>query len=106
MVSASLLNSVKSYLKVTWSEEDGDIEFLISRGVRYLSSLAGTTPDFESEGLPKQLLLDFCRYTRNNSFEYFQQNLKSDLVLFTLQEAIRVMPVEGDINVWCKTWNF
>lgn len=100
-ISTALLNSVKSYLKVTWTDEDEDIMSLAERGVSYLSKLAGTTPEFESEGLPKQLLLDYCRYVRNNSFEYFQQNFKSELLLFTLNEAIRVMPVEteGDTSV-------
>lgn len=94
----TLLNEVKAYLKITWDEEDIEINSLIKRGIGYLSNLAGTTPDFNEDGLPKQLLLDFCRYVRNNSFEYFQENFKSDLTMFIFNEAIRTMPEEGETD--------
>ena len=32
------------------------------------------------EALPKSLLLDYCRYARNNVLELFEQNFRSELL--------------------------
>ena len=85
----SLLNNVKDYLKITWDDEDNNLQGIISRGKNYLQDLTGTELDFEVEGQPKSLLLDYCRYAYNNALEYFEENFHKELRRLILQEAVK-----------------
>ena len=87
-----LLEEVKNYIKT--DDEDADVLLLIERGKGYLSRLTGSTLDFELEDLPKQLLLDYCRYAINNSLEFFKQNFADDILLLSLMEGVKVMESE------------
>ncbi|MBD7946411.1 phage gp6-like head-tail connector protein [Psychrobacillus sp. Sa2BUA9] len=75
-----LLNEVKSYLRITWNEEDPDIQKMIDRAISYFKSIAGTDVDFVDDGQNRQLLLDRCRYMRNHVIEEFEENFKSEII--------------------------
>ena len=79
MVTATLLSDVRNYLDITFEDEETDrkLKGIIERGMDYL---AGTEQDYEMEALPKSLLLDYCRYARNNVLELFEQNFRSELL--------------------------
>ena len=85
----SLLSETKEYLKITWEDEDNSLQGIISRGKNYLQELTGTELDFEMEGQPKSLLLDYCRYAYNNALEYFEENFHRELRRLILQEAVK-----------------
>lgn len=85
----SLLLEVKDYLKITWEDEDNYLQGIINRGKNYLKQLTGTELDFEVEGQPKALLLDYCRYAYNNALEYFEENFHKELRRLILQEAVK-----------------
>lgn len=85
-----MLQKVKNYLRITWNSEDAEIADMIQRGEGYLSKATGTSLNFE-ESLARQLLLDYCRYVRNNAFELFQENFSSEILFLSLQEGIREM---------------
>jgi len=87
-----LLDEVKDYIKT--DDEDITVSALIERGKKYLCRLTGTTLDFDEDDLPKQLLLDYCRYTVNNALEFFQGNFATDILFLSLQEGIKVMESE------------
>lgn len=89
-----LLQEVKDYLKITWDDEDANIEGIIARGKAYLDDLTGTTLDFTADGPPKSLLLDYCRYVYNNASEYFEANYQQELLRLQLQVAVETLPVE------------
>ena len=84
-----MLQEVKEYLKITWDDEDNYIQGIFSRGKDYLNNLTGTELDFEGEGQPKALLLDYCRYAYNNALEYFETNFSKEIVRLQLQEAVK-----------------
>ena len=84
-----MLQEVKEYLKITWEDEDSYIQGIINRGKDYLNNLTGTELDFEVEGQPKALLLDYCRYAYNNALEYFEENFHKELRRLILQEAVK-----------------
>ncbi len=84
-----LLEKVKEYLKTTWDDEDSYIQGIISRGKDYLNNLTGAELNFEVEGQPKALLLDYCRYAYNNALEYFEENFHKELRRLILQEAVK-----------------
>ena len=81
-MAAGLLEDVKNYLDITYEDPDGDMKLcgIIQRGEAYLDKVAGKTQDYEKEGLPRALLLNYCRYARNNVIELFKENFQSELV--------------------------
>lgn len=80
-VSAALLAAAKNYLDITWTDADGDVKLtgILSRGQRYLNSVAGLPLDYEAEDKPRELLLEYARYVRNNALQYFRQDFMSEL---------------------------
>ena len=86
-----MLQTVKDYLKITWADEDAAIQGIIGRGQAYLNGLAGAELDYETDGQPKALLLDYCRYVYNNASEYFEENFARELLRLQLQEGIKAM---------------
>lgn len=77
-----LLSEVKNYLDITYpdSETEEKLKGIIERGKAYLDRAAGTEQNYEIEGPPKALLMDYCRYARNNVLEMFETNFGADLI--------------------------
>lgn len=88
-----LLEAVKDYLKITWDDEDVAIQGIIDRGQAYLENLTGTDLDFDTEGQPRALLLDYCRYAYNNALEYFEENFRPQLLRLQLLEGVKAQVV-------------
>lgn len=84
-----MLKELKSYLNITWDEQDPDLDQLINRGKAYLQNKSGTEIDFESDLQAKQLLLDYCRYVRNHTFELYEVNFRRELLSLILGEAVK-----------------
>ena len=80
-----MLERLKNILGVS---DDADLESIIAEGKAYLEGLAGVALDFEVEGLPRSLLLDFCRYSYNNASEYFEENFAKEILRMQLQAAV------------------
>ena len=93
-----LLEQVKSYLKVTWDDEDALIENYINRGKAKLNELVGAELDFETEGHARSLLFDFVRYAYNNATEYFEENFRSEILRLQLMTGVSLMS-KDDENV-------
>lgn len=84
-----MLDELKDYLNITWDEEDPVLERIINRGKDYLQSKTSTELSFEDDLTVQQLLLDYCRYVRNNSFELFGINFKREILALSLREAVK-----------------
>ena len=89
-----VLMKVKDYLHITWGEEDIAINDLILEAKQYLSEKAGTAIDFDKDLVALGLLKDYCRYTRNFSKEYFEQNFIEQIL--SLQVKYADSKDEGD----------
>ena len=85
-----MLQDLKDYLKITWDNEDTYLQNIIDRGKAELNDSAGTKLDFETEGKPKTLLLDYCRYYYNNAIEYFRENFREEILELKLKEAVKL----------------
>jgi|BioPla2DNA2_1021312.scaffolds.fasta_scaffold18680_2 hypothetical protein len=94
-----MLQKVKAYLKITWDDEDTAITDLITRGKKKLEELAGAEPDFDTEGLARALLFDYCRYAYNNASEYFEENFQKEILRLQLMTGVSLLPVEEEIPV-------
>jgi len=86
-----LLEPVKSYLKISWDDEDEEIERLINRGQSYLNELTGAELDFETEGHARSLLFDYCRYAYNNATEFFEENFRTAILRLQLMTGVAAM---------------
>ncbi len=90
-----MLQAVKDYLKITWDDEDALLQAIIERGKEYLNDLTGSELDFDTDGQPKSLLLDYCRYVHNNASEYFEQNFAREILRLQLQVAVEEVSADG-----------
>lgn len=77
IISSGLLDDVKNYLDVTWSDEATDRKYLgfIASGMAYLDRRAGETLDYTTEGGDgRTLLLEYVRYARDGAMDVFENN--------------------------------
>lgn len=87
-VSDELLEDVKNYLNKDWELDDTakrSLTGMIKRGMSYLDNVAGTTLNYENEGIEKSLLLDYCRYADSKALEMFATNFQPDLLELNLK---------------------
>lgn len=77
--SAALLAAVKTYLQITWTDEDTDsrLSELISSGEEYLNDKLGDAGDYDAPGYPRTLLLEYVRYARDGALDVFENNYRS-----------------------------
>ena len=81
-IPAALLADVKNYLGITWSDEDTDkkVRGLIASGEAYLDTKRGAPADYEEDGLPRTLLMDYVRYMRDDALDVFESNYRALLL--------------------------
>lgn len=86
----ALLDDVKNYLNITWEDEatDKKISGLISSGQYYLNDKAGAEMDYEKDGYPRILLMEYVRYARDEALDVFEGNYLS--MLLSMQHKRRV----------------
>lgn len=86
-----LLDAVRNYLDITWTDADGDLKLIgiISRGIKYINSVAGTELDYTIEDKPRELLFDYCRYVRSNALDEFQTNYLPELLTLQISEEVK-----------------
>lgn len=85
-----LLEAVRNYLDITWTDADGDKKLIgiIFRGMAYIDKAAGETCDYTAEDKPRELLFDYCRYVRSNALDVFQSNYLSELISLQNQKEV------------------
>jgi len=86
-----MLDEVKSYLKITWDDEDTAIQNIINRGENRLEELVGASLDFTASSDAKDLLLNYCRYDYNNAIEYFEENFQKEILRLQLKTGVEEM---------------
>jgi len=70
----ALIDEVKNYLDITWTtdmQEEAKLTGIINRGIRTLDEKAGAALDYETDGRPKELLLEYCRFARDGTLSLF-----------------------------------
>ena len=87
---AALLEDVKNYLDITFSDEalDRKLAGIIERGASYLSGIAGASLSFQEEDRERQLLMDYCRYAHANCIEEFEHNSASELLMLRISRGV------------------
>lgn len=88
-VPPALLADVKNYLNITWDDEATDEKVcgLIASGSAYLDLKIGGSPDYEADGMPRTLLLEWVRYAWSEALDVFEANFLP-LILTAQQEEV------------------
>ncbi|KEI01570.1 hypothetical protein [Clostridium botulinum] len=99
-MSEELLKDVKSYLHITWEDEniDRNLTGFINRGKARLQDISGVTLDFEKDDLPKTLLFDYCRYANSQALEMFEKNFAMELMSLHIQGQVSAIGSESNEN--------
>lgn len=95
-ISAELLSDVKNHLNITWDDDatDNKIRGLIAAATAYLDGKGGTALDYDADGLPRMLMMEFVRYARDEALDVFENNYMS--MILSMQNGMAVMAyVEG-----------
>lgn len=90
-----MLEEIKNYLKITWNDEDEHIREIIGQCKGRLNELVGAELDFETKGLARSLLFDFCRYVYNNASEYFEENFAREILRLQFMVGVKELPEDG-----------
>lgn len=96
MAEDILLEELKYHLKITWNEEDFELENLLTRGKKALNRIFGVEVNYEKNEDVQELLFNWCRYSRNNSIEYFHENFREEINLLSFTLAIDEMKGRGN----------
>lgn len=74
-----LLADVKNWLDITWEDDatDAKVSGLIASGMVYLDGKLGEAGDYTRDGLPRTLLLEYCRYGLDSALDVFENNYQS-----------------------------
>lgn len=90
----SLLEELKNYLDVTWTDDatDNKLSGILKRAGIILSEYAGETLTFDdTQEHEKQLLFDCCRYIYNNALEDFKTNFAAEITMLRAKYAVKEM---------------
>lgn len=85
-----LLNDVKNYLGITWEDEatDHKISGLIASGMVYINDKYGEEADYTEDGMPRTLLMEYVRYSRDSALDVFENNYLSLLLGMQNERAV------------------
>lgn len=94
-VSDGLLEEVKNYLDITWTDAEADkkLKGQIRRGISYIVSKTGVKEtDFEGEDADdraQELLFNYLLYDRAGALDQFKKNYQSDIVGLRIRWEVR-----------------
>lgn len=90
-VSAQLLEDVKNYLNITWDDDatDRKVRGLIAAGAAYLDLKRGAPADYDVDGLPRSLLMEYVRYGRDDALDVFESNYQALLLSMRNERAVQ-----------------
>lgn len=87
---------VKNYLNITWSDTatDNKVRGLIASASVYLDGKGGGALDYDSDGLPRTLMMEYTRYMRDEALDVFENNYTS-MILAMQNERLVPSSVES-----------
>lgn len=96
-VPPALLVEVKNYCNITWSDPGTDAKVceLIASGTYYLDKKIGGQPDYEADGTPRMLLMDWVRYGLSEALDVFETNFQAMILGEQDEGVLRAYGVES-----------
>lgn len=89
-VPEELLADVKNQLNITWDDDatDNKIRGLIAAASIYLDGKGGAVLDYEADGLPRTLLMEYVRYARDEALDVFENNYTALILAMQNERAV------------------
>lgn len=89
-VPVDLLVDVKNHLNITWDDSatDEKIRGLIASATVYLDGKGGTALDYDADGLPRTLMMEFVRYARDEALDVFENNYMTLILAMQNERAV------------------
>lgn len=89
-ISDELLLDVESNCDVTWRDEATDNKFrsIIAGGMYYIDDKLGEEADYEADGYPRTLLMEYCRYARDGALDVFENNYQSMILAMQTKKEL------------------
>ena len=81
-VPETLLADVKNQINITWTDEatDQKIRGLIASATVYLDGKGGAAMDYEEDGMPRMLMMEYVRYARDEALDVFENNYRDQIL--------------------------
>lgn len=78
-VEDALFLDIKTYLDITWDDTatNRKVKNFITQGMFFINDKLGAEGDYLTEGYPRTLLFDYCRYARDEALDVFENNYRS-----------------------------
>lgn len=94
-----LLDDVKNYLNITWSDEatDRKVSGLIAAGMVYLNGKYGEEADYTADGEPRTLLMEYVRYGRDSALDVFENNYQALILDMQNGRTVSSYGMEGTV---------
>jgi hypothetical protein len=85
-----LLADVKNQLNITWDDDATDDKYrgFIAAASVYLDGKGGGVLDYEADGLPRTLLMEYVRYARDEALDVFENNYTSLILTMQNERAV------------------
>lgn len=99
-VPPELLAAAENYLNITWNDQatDDKVCGLIASGTAYLDLKGGGVLDYEADGMPRTLLLEYVRYGYSSALDVFETNYLNQLLAMRHERLVNGYAAENAIS--------
>jgi hypothetical protein len=99
-VPPELLAAAENYLNITWNDQatDDKVCGLIASGTAYLDLKGGGFLDYEADGMPRTLLLEYVRYGYSSALDVFETNYMNQILTMRHERLVKKYAAENAVS--------
>lgn len=99
-VPPELLATTENYLNITWNDQatDDKVCGLIASGTAYLDLKGGGVLDYEADGMPRTLLLEYVRYGYSSALDVFETNYMNQILTMRHERLVEKYAAENAVS--------
>ena len=99
-VPPELLAAAENYLNITWKDQatDDKVCGLIASGTAYLDLKGGGVLDYEADGMPRTLLLEYVRYGYSSALDVFETNYMNQILTMRHERLVEKYATENAVS--------
>lgn len=99
-VPPELLAAAENYLNITWNDQatDDKVCGLIASGTAYLDLKGGGVLDYEADGMPRTLLLEYVRYGYSSALDVFETNYMNQILTMRHERLVKKYAAENAVS--------
>lgn len=99
-VPPELLAAAANYLNITWNDQatDDKVCGLIASGTAYLDLKGGGVLDYEADGMPRTLLMEYVRYGYSSALDVFETNYTNQILAMRHERLVEKYAAENAVS--------